>query len=238
MYRMAQQPWSDTMNLHHITPMVKIGYKVVILTRLSGSGKLETRHAVLALRKGIIAMASEKPGYYQLSAAINLDRQLIGSIQINRLGVDLGPVSVAGSMIPGNVTVNTTAGEIIDPQDSSTSIQYTLGKKTFPSQEILTAVLDGLVDAAQYAGGSLKIATGLSVSGNTELILSGMFGQDVLASDVTRALYLVSMELMVPFSIYNQLLFDLYKSGRWIAAGSITSTRSNTSTGGDVFATS
>lgn len=239
MYRIAQQPWSDTVNLQHLSPIVKIGYKAVIITRLSGpDGKLQTRYMVSALYKGVLAMANGKPGFYRLSALVYLQDSLIGSVQVDRLGDDPGQLSgTLSSIRQRNDTLTYRTGQIVDPKDPSTRINYTFGGRTLTSQAILTAVLDGLAATAQFAGGSMRSVTGWSVSGDTKLFFGGVLGRNVLAKDATRALYLVVLDLVVAFGMYEEVSFDLFTSGRWTAGGAIEAIAKE-SNGRDVVASS
>lgn len=220
MYQIAQQPWSHTIDLRHISPMVKIGYKTVIITRLSGPGdELQNGHVILALYKGVIAMAGGKPGYYRLNAGIYLEKSLIGSVQIARLDYGLGLAARNISQVTDTLTV--TTGKISDPKDPNTHIRYSFNGRTTSPQETLTAVLDGLAAVAQYAGSSLGSVTGRSFSGSTEFYVGGLFGQGVMARDVTRALYLIAIDLIVAFRLYMEMTFTLFISGKWTANGVI-----------------
>ncbi len=224
MFQLAQQPWTSAVNLRHLSPVVKNGYKSTIFTRLYGrSDELQTRHVLLALYKGVFAMARGDPGFYRLNAGIYLQKRLAGSVQIERLGSDLSlPNAMPSSTSQANSTLTAMSGFIVNPKYPTTKIGYSFDGRTISSQEILTAVLSTLTTAAQYAGTNLRYTAGRSVSGETEIRILGLLGSDFPAREATRAIYLIAIDLMVAFMLYEEMTFTLFYGRPRTASGSIT----------------
>ena len=172
-------------------------------------------------------MAKDQPGFYRLNAGVFISNSLVGAVQIERLGDSLGETIATkpvGDQVNNTSTaIAATAGQLIDPKNPNIKIQYTLDGRTLSSREILSAVLAALVTAGGVDDGSLQAVTGKSVSGETEFYLGGIFGASFPASEATRAIYLVALELVVAFRLYGEMTFRLFTHGRWVANGMIRS---------------
>ncbi|MCJ1458663.1 hypothetical protein MMC28_009037 [Mycoblastus sanguinarius] len=225
LYHLAQQPWDQTVYIGHLSRIVDKSFGTIILTNFDGPGtEMQTGHVILALYKGVFAMAEGRPGFYQLNAMVFVTGRHVGSVQIvkilSNVNKTMGLMASQDVNSSGNLT--DTSGKIPDPDDDKYEISYHYDGRSVPAQEILTAVLDGLATAAQYStSDACQWTTGVSVLGNTVVHVGQTFGQTLLCGQLMKLFYLVGGWITIRLKLFGEMDFSLMFEGREIAEGYI-----------------
>jgi len=207
-------------------------------TRAFKDATLTAGHCVLALHKVVSAMYGPPNRYDYVVAAITLRGLYIGRILIDNNeedinnGNDSNNVPVLSNLPPAYTNTSLTlddSGIIVDPEYKTLRVMYRYGGRHIRSEEIFTAVLDGLTTLAPYSERSNECASMVGVSGSGDVdfyVTSTNPGVRFSSCFVLkRASVLVILWLMAPSKRFGELDFSFEYLGVEVATGYVYMSR-------------
>ena len=249
MYGLSQQAWSATVDLVHsdLRTVKQSGYNVIIYTSDSPPNTgLTTGLAVRALFDVIVSMTTEGLGFYKVTTNIKSQGRAIGRIHITNIDPTSSPTISNHDPLNTTSTLNvldnhasrsvntslvTYSGNIPDPDDERFEVSYQYDSKNLRSQEVLSAMLAGLANVAQYNDdGPCPWISAVSSTGNLVLHVGGLPSEVLLGWHISRMIYLLVYHLFLVQRILKEMSFTLFYYGTPIAEGYMKSMRS---VGGD-----
>ena len=224
--------WTDCIQV----PMLMSGYasmEIEVRPIPTGSGsRLQIGHAVLGLYKAGVEIAQGNM-FFELVASLYIGDEKIGRFEVRPRkgwGPDSQLLDLGSGYANDTTTVMADSGTILDPLDRDFSIKFSWDGVRIKSQDIFTAILDGLAIAAEHANTDINayISAARSAGGGTVLStwISGEEGNvDMTWGRLKRALLMVWDLLVIgpkgKSTRFEGLMFGLRYRAKDIGAGRI-----------------